>query len=491
MDSQAPSEPTAARERWPGAWIRWLEWTVLLSGAGVLAWLTLSSWRVLLHAHPLLDDYTVAVLGQDMGTLGYANWIWLEKSGRWTGHALLAFVLARVDLPRAYPWLLAALALINLGATFTFLRVVLAETVSKRALFAVALAFEALLWAGRPVPSQTLYWFAGAIPYQTSLSGAVFLIAGLIARSRRRLGGHWTIGFVLATVFLVGLQELIGIVLALLLAVSAWVAHRQRLPGRSLWPWCTVAALLACGASLSAPGNSVRGEEWPRAGELGLTLRTSLQDSLTFARAWILEPRLLGASLFLWLSPAFRSLRPRWVDSGTRWVRIVVPVSVLSLALLVAGPRWATGTWQPLRMRSVDYVVLFHAWFVVLFLLTRGPRGLPSSPAVQSLGRMAAVLLLAYGSIYTGNGQSVRVDAANGSLARWDAYMDEREATLRAAAARGTKRVALEPAPDFPWIFEKWMDLSSEDPGQNAFTARYFGLRHLVVKKPGAGASPK
>ncbi len=484
--------PAAPRTSPRRRWMSWLDTAALLGAAGVLAWIAFASWFYLWHAHAMSDDFWLAVQGREVGPVGYANAIYAEKSGRWAGSALISFALSQVDLGRSYPWLLIPLVLINLGATYALLRVLLGDTASRREVLAWAIGFEALLWAGRPVPSETVYWFSGAVPYQLSLSCSVVLSAGLIARSRaERTGVAWRVVFVLLPPFVAGLQELVGVMLTVVLAAGTWMARRH-LPARSLWLWSTLASLAGCVVSLTAPGNDVRAAEWPHTGDIVLTLRTTFEDSLLFTRQWILEPRLLSASLFLWLSPAFRSLRPRWIDSGTKWLPTVTLAALLSLALLIAGPRWAMGTLQPPRMTAVDYTVLFHAWFVILFLCTRGTSGLPRSETACCLGRVAALVVLAYSLLFTGYGRSALSDLSSGRLARWHEYMEARQETLRAAAERGDRRLVLEPPPDFPWLFEhyeQWMDIT-DDPrnGRNRFLARYYGLRSVALAKPPASA---
>src|SRR6185503_11639454 len=202
--------------------------------------------------------------------------------------------------------------------------------------------------------------------------------AGLIACSRRgRAGAGWKAAAVVLPVFVAGLHELVALMLTVVLVAGAFGAQRLRLPLRRLWWWSIAAALAGCAASLAAPGNAARGEDFPEGGDLLLTLRTVSWDCLHAARDWVLEPRLLCASLFLWLSPTFRGLRPRWLERDVRWTPVVGFAGAAAVAIGLAGPRWATGTWQPPRMLAADYVLFFHAWFALLFLCTRDPRSLP------------------------------------------------------------------------------------------------------------------
>jgi hypothetical protein len=481
-----PSPPRPGAEASPG-WERRLETALEIGAAVVLASIVLLDWVHIFHARPLADDYSVAVLGKELGPAGYANQIWMEKSGRWTGHALLALVLANVDLTRAYPWTLAALALVSLGATYCFLRILFAESASPRRTLLASLAFAALLWSGRPVPGQTLYWFSGAVPYQLSLSCSVLLVSGLVACSRReRSGVGWTVLAVAMPVFVAGLQELVAMMLAVALAAGAWIAQRLRVPARRLWWWSLAAAIAGLAASLSAPGNAARGETYPHGGELLLTLRTLSWDCQHAVRDWLLEPRILAASLFLWLSPGFRALRPRWLERGARWTPPVALASVAALGIGLAGPRWATGTWQPPRMLAADYVVFFHAWFVLLFLASRGSLGLRGPEPVRRLARAAALSATALALVLTGNGRKGFADLAHGRLQRWSTSMSERYELIRDTARAGPADLVLSRPPDPPSLFAR-MDLS-DDPGhwKNGCAARYFGLRSVALAKPEA-----
>lgn len=470
---------TDARERWE----RRLETAALLAVAGALVLLTLLDGLHLYHARPLADDFSVAQLGRESGAAGYANSIWAEKSGRWTGHALLALVLGRIDMTWAYPFTVAALALVNLGACWAFLWILLAESVAPRRLLLWALAFQGLMWSGRPAPGQTLYWFSGAVPYQLSISCVVFLVAALVACSRRGHGGPGWVAFTLALPpFIAGLQELIAMMLIVVLAAGAWIAQRLRLAQRRLWWWSLAAAVIGLGVTLAAPGNAARAGDYPQGGDLVLTLRTLVWDGKNAVRDWVLKPRLLAATLFLWLSPTFRALRPRWVEGGVRWAPVVGLAGVLVVAIGLAGPRWATGTWQPLRMLDADYVVLFHAWFALLFVCTRGARGLPGSERVRRMGRVAALAVTGLALVLAGNGRRALGDLAHGRLRRWSGAMDERYELLRAAARQGPADLVLPRPAETPRLYPR-MDISDDrEDWRNACMARYFGLRSVALE---------
>jgi hypothetical protein len=460
---------------------RWASRAAVCAALAALLLATALSWLLVFHARPAADDFTVAVGGRELGAAGYADSIYATKSGRWAGHALLALVLGRVDLERAYPWLLAALLLVQLGASAAFLRALLGDGVPRGRALLLVLGLQALLWCGRPVPEQTLYWFAGAVPYQFSVSCALFLVAGLLACSRRgRVGPPAWVAFALGPAFVAGLQEVVAMMLAVLLLVAAAVAWRRALPGRGAWLVSTVSVLVGLAANLRAPGNAVRAGDYPEGGDVVVTLTALAQDLGLVVREWVLDPRLLAASLFLWLSPAFHALRPRWVPAGPRWAGLVGATAAAALTVGLAAPRWATGTWQPPRMLASDYVLFLHAWFAVLLLAARGPGGTPDSTPRARL-RVLALLALALTVPLTGNGRLALADLASGRLRRFGAVMEERARLVRRAAEGG--RALVLPRSPYPPRMLVRMDVQ-EDPRDwvNRAVARYYGLPSIAME---------
>jgi hypothetical protein len=151
------------------------------------------------------------------------------------------------------------------------------------------------------------------------------------------------------------------------------------------------------------------------------------------------------------------------------------------------------GTFQPLRMLEVDHVILFHAWFLVLFLSTRGTLGLSRSEPIRRLLRIAALTGLGLALVYGGNGRLALADIRSERVARWEACMEARIAAVRGARERGIKRLEV-PAlrrPDQPWLYASGMGIT-EDPRHqwNVYYARYHGLRSVRVARPEASPAP-
>ncbi len=474
----------------PARWSKRLCALAELGAAGALLAIALLAWIYFVYARPAADDFCVAWQGRQLGAAGYADFIWETKSGRWTGHALLALVLAHVDMIHVYPWLLAGVALVALGASFVFLRVVLAETTSKRSALCAALALQALLWAGDPALGQTHYWFSGAVPYQLGFACSLLVVAGLVARARLARAGvlGWAV-LPLLGLAVPGLQELTGMMLAVALAAGTWVAFRLRLATRWMWPWSLALVAAGCVVSVLAPGNAARAAEHPQGGDVLLTLRYLGLDGLRATRAWVLEPKCLGLTLLLWMSLPSRAPRPRWIRPGVNWPALVAVTGLAALAIGLAGPRWATGTWQPPRMLAVVYMTFLHAWFVLLFLVTRNARGLPRAPWVRASAMGAALLALGAGLFLVGNGRRALGDLAYGRTQRWAQSRERRYELIELARTQGRRDLLVPRAPMAPRVFVP-MDVR-EDPTywENTCAALYFGLDSIALQ-PAASAPP-
>src|SRR6185295_13170298 len=124
-----------------------------------------------------------------------------------------------------------------------------------------------------------------------------------------------------------------------------------------------------------------------------------------------------------------------------------------AIAIGLAGPRYATGTWIPQRMLAVAYVLALHFGLVLVFLTSRGERGLPRAAGLRGGAMLAAVLVLAAALALRGNGAKALEDLADGRTQRWSRNREERYALVRAARARGQRELVVPPSPPPPRIF--------------------------------------
>jgi hypothetical protein len=427
-------------------------------------------------AHPLTDDLVRWREGLSGDWLSAVRFYYLQWTGRWSAMALDLALL---------PWLaghlygaaLAVMALVQLAACFAFVRLALRQCISARCALGLAACLFALHWSGMPSPGESFYWVTGGTEYQLSISLATILIwlAACFRPERRLLRCGWIAALTLLAIFTTGLHELIALMLALVLTIAAWIAYRIRSGTFPTWCWLLAIAIAGLLISLLAPGNAARATSFVHGKEplraVGLTAKFLLRDLPT----WIADPKLLGATLFLFLSPWFARLRPGWLAwEGIAWSRLIPAAGLCCIVLGAAAPTYATGSSPPDRVGNLLHFVFLIAWFATLLTATRWPDNWimqrdPPAPLLQT----AALASLGLALLTTGN-SNLGLRDFDKRITRWDAAMQERE-RLAASTAPGSTLV-LPAAPPIPNLFMQ-ADLQP-DPSdwRNQVFARFHGL---------------
>lgn len=452
----------------------------LLWAAGALvacavATVLVAAFVPMYFAHPLADDLARWHEGARDGWFSVMRHNYLDWSGRWAATGLEGAVLPYLAGHR-YGLALAVLAVIQLAACYAFVRLMLGECLTRRISLGLATCFFALYWSGMPAPGETVYWISGGIEYQLSISLATIVLWLAAAMPDSGLvRGLCVASICLVILFLTGLHELTALMLAVALAIAASVSYRRR-DGR-LGTWCCWLAVATAGLFVNglAPGNAARASVFVNAHSIPKTLGLTAKFMLRDVSIWIADPRLLSASLFLFLSPWFARLRPAWLGwAGIDWRRILPGVGALFLILGAAIPAFATNCSPPGRAENLLYFVFLTTWFATLLACTRWPenwilRGEPPAPLLQA----AALGILGLSLACTGNTSSALRDFDK-RIVRWHQAMQLRE-ELAATAARGVDLVV--PAmPPLPAVF--FDNDISRDPGewQNQLFANFYGL---------------
>lgn len=433
-------------------------------------------------AHPFGDDFSYAVAGMRTELLPR---LWDEYNlwnGRWASNPLVLrgpLILGIDDglwLYRAIPCLLLAFGLCSARS----LGQALLPGLSPRDSWLAGGMLLILGLQGLPDPGEGIYWYTGAITYFLPATLIWFLLSIWI----RAWHEGWEMplsrafGAGLLAMVISGFNELhmvfmVLLHVALLLRVRA---DRKRLIPHVWIPMGLV--LIGATVMLLAPGNGVRGAQFPLSHELGRTVLWGSMQSGRFIALWLLSPVFLSA-LFVAVGHAMSLRRASvWLED----VRLPGPLPLSALILgfvlvAMALPYWATGLLG--QHRTVNATWLFILPLVVLLVLVQlHRRGLS---AMQVGLRNAAALVLAMALLFTGTSGTLTRDMASGRMASFDALLQERYDLLRDAAMTGEARVNLEPLHDPPATFH-FLDAGT-DPGYwvNRSLAFYFGADSTEV----------
>jgi hypothetical protein len=439
-------------------------------------------------AHPLADDYCIATMGRHWGVLEYVSERYQTWSGRWFGLGLLTLVLSSVDLTRHYAVLLAVLTGITLASFYSLGRSLLGSQLSRASTLGLAATVFILLWAGRPAPQETHYWFSAAIPYQLSLALATFVLAGL---SRPALPGvplarrsAAIAGLALLALCTTGTNEMIGAMLCVVLCIGVLVGFHRQERNRFAWAFALGVTIIGLAIVLLAPGNAERAKTFSQHHDLGATLRFVLGDIRAHFARWVLDPKLLSATLLLAINPKLARLRPACLSwRGVPW-RALVPMGFgLMLALGTIGPRWAAGRLMFDRVLDANYAIFLIGWLATALVWTRSSEE-PSTRRRSALRLVesAAFVTFAVSLLFTGNAPVAFADLTTGRAQTWDRTVQERYAILARARQRGVRDVSLPRAHDRPKLFPTFGIGTNPNALINRCWAGYFGVRSVRLR---------
>lgn len=417
--------------------------------------------------HPFADDLSYASIGMRTELLPRLHDEYLNWNGRWFSNALVLRGPLVLGLERGL-WLYRAAPLVLMALTWLCARRLI-RAVSPglgRGDASLGAAWLLLLFLQlMPDLSEGVYWYTGAVSYL--LPGALLL--WLLALHAEAWAEGWRFGWpravgmgVLAAV-IAGCNELHMVLMVggHALLVLHGHAHR-RLPPQLL---CVALLTLASGLVMwLAPGNEARAAHFPLKHDALRTLAGGGLQTARFALTWILSPALLIASvLFLANAGAWLRTAP-WLSERLPRAWPLATGLAAMLFVLMALPYWATGLLGQHRTANAALLALLPGWFLLLAsiraeVLRRSRRGWSDMGA--GLQRTSLFLLFA-ALLATGSGGRVSGDLLSGRLARFDAQLQDRYATIRKAAMAGSATVVLPPLADAPHAL-RFLD-ATDDP---------------------------
>ncbi len=453
----------------------WEKWLCISAVAGVLAVAVTLFW----YAHPLADDFARGYKGRVQGIVPATIREYFTWTGRWAACGLGYFLTASFDIVRLYPLLLVIIPAVLAVSVYLLLCASEIGT-TRRQRAALAAAAVAVYWAGLPDPGDNFYWLTGSVDNLAGLVISLLLLAGLIGYRARTplLSVIVGTGLSLLALLATGFHEVFGLVLCIILAggtIRAWLA---RDPRRWVWTVCLAAALIGFLIVYIAPGNSVRRAEFPLAANLGVTLRLTVKQGISNVLLWVLDIRLLSATILLLV------LMPRLLigcrqsrSVSSRDLVIVILTWIIAVFAAFAAVSWAIGLKMAPRTLDGIYFIFLTGWFWVLVMLARqfAERGEPLLVAAPLLRRIT-VAIFVVAMLLTGNTWQALRDL-EGAAPAYSAAMDNRYRSLAAAAAKGEQDAVVEPLPEKPESFIQYFELrENPDYWENWSVAHYFGL---------------
>ena len=432
------------------------------------------------YVHPYADDFNYARAGM-LHELGprlveeRAHW-----NGRWASNVLVLRGPLLMGLDQGlhiYRMVPVILILLSIMAVTVLLR----QLFTMRSWAAVmgGAVFVLLFIHLMPHPGQGIYWYTGAITYQ--LGGILIILhaAAVIALYKTGIRPVWIIVAGLTLILASGFNEVNAALLVTLHgALCIW--KPRSVPRLPWWQWAMLfLALLALWYVASAPGNAVRGANFPARHDPFLTLAWAALQTGRYVARWVFDPAVLAGNMILILAlrrhPSVLGALPYG-----RWTLTSAAVAVVFIAMVL--PYWSTGLLG--QYRTVNLACLFFLPLGSLAMIAWDREAFQRRKWLFMDKRptmVACAIIMAICLGFLGNAAALNVDLFSGRARQYDQAMMQRYAAIRKAVQNGEDLVVLPVLVDPPLILDP-LELRT-DPAHwiNAGLAGYFGSDRIQL----------
>ena len=440
------------------------------------------------YVHPYADDLSYATVGMRYGlmerlALEYNHW-----NGRYLSNILVLRSPMVLGFERGLFWYrfvpLALMFLTWVGA-YLLIKALFRGLISNANAIIAGLVFLLVYLNAMPDASEGFYWYTGAVSYQLPSALLLILAAQWINYLRDPIGPLPVVHALFMGLLIIVAAGCSEQHMAMLVVGHAALLMAQRMrTGRWNRTLLLFFALsLICGLVVAlAPGNAVRGENFPTKHDPLITGLWSILQSGRFIAIWVFTTMLLPISVVFigWLRSVDDGTitRTTWMNMN-KWAAAALPMLAVLVSMIL--PYWSTGLLGQYRTVNAALLLFLPLWFVALAVWdTQVFR--KRWPLKFDIQRTRAALLLAILLFFVwGRDMNVSLDLFTGSAAQYDHEMLDRSTRIEQAVESGNTEVLL-PAVTQPRSLVITQPGSDPDQWMNRSLAEYFGNKDLELR---------
>jgi hypothetical protein len=407
----------------------------------------------------MADDYCFANIAQMKGLWGsldywYNNWTGTPSST--IGQSLIALFGPRANALAPSVYLI--LLWLALGWAFTQLAYLL--RLHRPTIIAIFVASLSLYGIVQGIPNvyQALYWTSGSVVYTAPLVLIFFQVGLLLYAIRKHLSGLALVGIMLvcgAMAFIIaGFTQTIAVMETAIFGLALFgciIAARRRSNMRvalMVVVSSLIGAVLGVIVAIIAPGNVVRQGMHPITQSIPQIVVLSLENTAAFvamqlalfATVPILVCLCLSAIIANRLQP-LASNNPIRFKTALRWMWLSGAVGLILIMAFLAPAAYGMGKMPASRAWVVPQTVLILvvvSWGFAIGLSLKRP-AMTSFVSARTVIVIAAILLV--GPVLG----TINTLAKSGDLRMYAQEWDNRDQSIRIAAANGNTEVTIRP----------------------------------------------
>ena len=446
----------------------------------LLAVLLLPFMSIAFYCHPSADDFAYAWSSKQIGLLASCERDYLNWNGRYFSNVLVFLNPISFNQFKLYQLVPLLLIFGTFTAVYLFLDELFQTLLIRVQKWMLSLLFLLLFLVQMPQLAQGIYWYTGAITYQSAAILLLFYLRLFIRYTKAKFFySAWMHLFLmgLLLICIVGCNE-VGMLYLLFFHLILFLKSKGKgMKGLS------ILILLASLFVFFSPGNAGRGAHFQNAHQFWHSFGYSVLQTLRFFFTWVSSyPFFLSSLLFLPFAGYLLTKEPikKWNFNIKPIESFVILVTLIFLAVFPAY--WGMGILG--QHRTLNFACFFFClfWFFNLFLWIRK---LAHHPTIARLNqfvvkyKMGIFALLVISFFLRGNLLLVSQDILQGKASGYDREMEIRYAKIKDCSANKEQSCVVDSLHYKPESIFNFDISNDENYWINKGEAAYFGLSKI------------
>ena len=436
--------------------------------------------------HPSADDWGLAENTKMRGFLEIQEHYYKNWTGKFFSNAVLSYNPLYFNSLTGYKMLTLFLLILFIYILYALIKQLTKNAISFKERLLITLSIIFLYLYKMPSLSQSFYWLTASVVYQLGLMMImVFLLLYSKITDPQDTSSEKLLTFlsVLLLIAVAGCSEMsmvTGVLMISLLVLSKIITEKKINSRLILYSFTTA---LSSYVLLSAPGNNVRGSQYPDSHKLLPSVITTLSTMADYFISWILMSPLLFITLLI-IPILYKLIKNSEKKPVSIFVNPVYTAGVFIgvMFVLFFTPVWSLGRSPFNRTVNIIYFVFLIGWFyniiiIIYQITTKYDFNISRIPKYVYAIALIIVILFLFNK---NNVKNAYADLLRGGAVKYNNELYQRYELIEKSASDSLTVKPLENTPRTIFFTDITADPELEF---NRLYAHYFKKRYISVMK--------